>query len=271
MPWRMRKSIKLMPGVRLNFSKKGASVSAGIPGSGVYWHSRKSCDGGGGSGGVGGCCGLVVLGVAGFLVLVLGAGLFSSMMRTTEPDKASPTKLATTSLANSTSTPLAIAPSNSLALLPEVRRFFLVHSELGTPESVTDLPDWAYGERQSVGLTNGRRLLVYTRSGSVVTVYEDTRERGRVKVWGEYATASPPKSGSTLPTAASAAPDPAESRPFTGPSMADVDAAAKSSPSDVGVDPDPDAVAKARAEDFRENIRKTVERRKQLRNQRRRP
>jgi hypothetical protein len=38
MGWRIRKSVKLMPGVRLNLSRRGPSVSAGV--GGVYWTGR---------------------------------------------------------------------------------------------------------------------------------------------------------------------------------------------------------------------------------------
>ncbi len=35
MPWRFRKSIKVLPGVKLNLGKKGASVTAGVRGAHV--------------------------------------------------------------------------------------------------------------------------------------------------------------------------------------------------------------------------------------------
>lgn len=35
MSWRFRKTIKILPGVRINLGKRGASVSAGVPGARV--------------------------------------------------------------------------------------------------------------------------------------------------------------------------------------------------------------------------------------------
>jgi hypothetical protein len=37
MTFRFRKSVRLMPGVRLNFSKHGTSLSVGVPGTGLSW------------------------------------------------------------------------------------------------------------------------------------------------------------------------------------------------------------------------------------------
>lgn len=65
MGWRFRKRIKIAPGVRVNLGKRGASVSAGIPGSGLWWTSGHSSQGGG----AGGCCSLIFFGVLGFALL----------------------------------------------------------------------------------------------------------------------------------------------------------------------------------------------------------
>lgn len=40
MAWRFRKSVKIIPGVRLNFSSKGVSTSIGVRGAGVNFSSR---------------------------------------------------------------------------------------------------------------------------------------------------------------------------------------------------------------------------------------
>ena len=40
MGFRFRKSVKIAPGVRLNVTNKGASVSGSIPGTGISWSTR---------------------------------------------------------------------------------------------------------------------------------------------------------------------------------------------------------------------------------------
>ncbi len=42
MGWRIRKSIPVARGVRLNLSRGGVSASAGVPGTGVYYTTEKS-------------------------------------------------------------------------------------------------------------------------------------------------------------------------------------------------------------------------------------
>jgi hypothetical protein len=77
-------------------------------------------------------------------------------------------------------------------LLSEVAAFLETHREFGAPTRTQYVPDWAKGKRQRVGFDSGRSLLFYTKNGVVVTVYEDDPSEGRVKIWGEYETTSPP-------------------------------------------------------------------------------
>jgi hypothetical protein len=80
----------------------------------------------------------------------------------------------------------ASTSSSGVRLLPEVSAFLENHTEFGSAVATDDVPDWAQGKRQRVRFESGRRLLFYTKTGSVVTVYEDQPGEGRVKVWGEY-------------------------------------------------------------------------------------
>lgn len=76
---------------------------------------------------------------------------------------------------------------HEVGTLPGVSLFLAMHPEFGTPASTQEVPNWAKGARQRVNFNGGRSLLFYLQSGKVVTVYEDTDDRGRQKVWGEYA------------------------------------------------------------------------------------
>ena len=40
MGFRFRKSVKIAPGVRLNVTNKGTSLSGSIPGTGIFWSTR---------------------------------------------------------------------------------------------------------------------------------------------------------------------------------------------------------------------------------------
>lgn len=82
-------------------------------------------------------------------------------------------------------------PFPRLLLLPGVRDFLERHSEFGKPIATQSIPDWAQGKRQRVQFSNGRNLLFYLKEGVVITVFEDSTEKGRTKIWGTYA--SPPK------------------------------------------------------------------------------
>lgn len=74
MGWRFRKSIKLAPGLRLNFSKRGVSASASIPGTGISYTTaggkRRPQQRAGN-----GCVGCI-----GSIVLIFGAAIVFSAM-----------------------------------------------------------------------------------------------------------------------------------------------------------------------------------------------
>jgi len=74
---------------------------------------------------------------------------------------------------------------SAMGLLPEISAFLQQHTEFGKPIGSQSVADWAQGSRQRVMFDTGRNLLFYTKGGKVVTVYEDQRSAGRVKVWGE--------------------------------------------------------------------------------------
>ena len=96
--------------------------------------------------------------------------------------------------------PGATAPAVR-GLLPEIDAFLRAHPQFGKPLRVQAIPDWYEGPRQRVDLDTGRNLLFYARGGAVLTVYEDQPGRGRVKVWGEYATTGePPPRSAPAPT-----------------------------------------------------------------------
>lgn len=76
-------------------------------------------------------------------------------------------------------------------MLPGVRNFLESHSEFGEPIGTQAITDWAQGKRQRVQFSSGRNLLFYLNDGVVTTVWEDSTEKGRTKIWGTYAL--PPK------------------------------------------------------------------------------
>lgn len=69
-------------------------------------------------------------------------------------------------------------------LLPPVEAFLGRHPEFGKAKDSEQIPDWKYGRRQRVWVDTGRGLLFYTKSGEVVSVYEDYSDGSRKKVWG---------------------------------------------------------------------------------------
>jgi hypothetical protein len=74
MGWRFRKSFRLTKGLHLNVSRSGVGMSAGVPGSGLWWQSPRlrlrGRDAGPSTGGGCGCGCLIALAVFGTFVVL---------------------------------------------------------------------------------------------------------------------------------------------------------------------------------------------------------
>jgi hypothetical protein len=82
-------------------------------------------------------------------------------------------------------TPASTTTATELSILAPIKSFIAEHPEFGEPRSTSEVPDWRYGQRQRIIFESGRNLLFYIHEGEVITVYEDSPNDGRKRVWGE--------------------------------------------------------------------------------------
>lgn len=163
MAFRFRKSVRIAPGVRLNFSRSGVSttlggrgvsvnlgrrgtrVTAGLPGTGLSFSAPLGGSGGGGAAG-GSEAGCLGCGAAGFILLLM-MGFCASLG---DPPSAGPSYAADT---------LGVVPLATYSP-PEPRETFYIHGDLnvrgGAGKDFAKLRTLRRGDRVTLGAKDAR-------------------------------------------------------------------------------------------------------------------